>query len=110
MFLVGCPYLLIRRNAVLVESPLQLPAIPHAVHGVDMIEVWVKLHKLFTHTFDMRSNGGVVYHHSGFIHELLAAFNMTWALNERMQHPKLCYRQQNGLVLSAYRHSRHVYF
>ena len=92
MFLVGCPYHLIRRNAILVESPLQLPAISHAVNSVDMIEVWVKLHKLFTHTFDMRSNGGVVYHHSGLIHELLAAFHMARALNKRMQHPKLCYR------------------
>ena len=65
-----------------------VPAIAHAVYGLDGIELGVNLIELAADALDMGGDGVVVQYYAGGVHQLLAVFYVAGVFGQSVHNPE----------------------
>src|SRR6266853_5707618 len=76
-----------------------VPAIAHAVHGVDTVERWIEGKKFSADALDVRGDGGIVDDDLCVAHQTVAILDVTRKPSQRMDHPELGQRELHALAI-----------
>src|SRR5688572_1801170 len=88
-----------------LPKSVRLPAIAHAVDGLDRVEFRIDGGELGPDALDLRRHGAVVKHDVCGGHQLLAAAYVPRVLGERVHDPKLGHRERHRRRLPLNAHS-----
>src|ERR1700676_1458211 len=75
-----------------------VPAIAHAVHGVDAVEQRVEDKKFSADALDVRGDGGIVNDDLGIAHQAVAILDVAGKPGQRVNHPELGQSEVNSLA------------
>ncbi len=81
------------------------PAIPHAIDGLDAVELRLEHLELPPDALDVRGDGVVVEHDVRRVHELLAVLHVAGMLREGVHDPELRQRKQHHLAVPLHLHA-----
>src|SRR4030088_756393 len=85
-----------------------VPAIAHAVHGVDAVERWVEDKKFSADALDVRGDGGIVDDDLRVAHHAVAILDVTRKRSQRMDHPELGKREIHTLAVPLRREALEI--
>src|SRR6266404_7111168 len=85
-----------------------VPAIAHAVHGVDAVERWVEDKKFSADALDVRGDGGIVDDDLCVAHQTVAILDVTRKPSQRVDHPELGQREIHALAIPLRREALEI--